>query len=362
MRPFYFITGGMGSLGREVVPRIFARDRSAEIVLLVRARHDEELRARMEELGRYLHTYWPGVDQTRLHACRGDVTERHFGVAETNYRDLAARVTHIIHAAACIDLNQSLEQARRVNVGGVREVLRFAAHCSGLEHLAHVSTAFVAGDREGTIRETDLRCGQTFRNAYEQSKCESEEIVQARRSQLPITVFRPSIIVGDANDGHTCNFAIFHRALKMIARGWIREIPADPDSRLDVVTADYVAEAVAELSVHPRRRNATYHLTAGAGRAIRVGDLVAAARSCGRPGGSCNVTRTANPRAGLSVFFDYLGGDQVFDDATTRADLGPDGPVPECPEKYLPGMLAFCIATDWGRSLPWEDRQWQPAA
>ncbi len=263
MRPFYFITGGLGSLGREIVPRILSREPCAEIVLLVRAKDDAEVRLRMDELGRYLSRYWPGVDRTRLRACRGDVTQFRFGLGEAAYRDLAGCVTHIIHAAACIDLGQPLEQARSVHAGGVRGVLRFAARCPRLIHLAHVSTAFVAGDREGTILERHLRCGQGFRNAYEQSKCESEEIVQAWTAELPITIFRPSIIVGDAADGRTCNFATFYRALRMIAMGWIREIPVDPEARLDIVTVDYVAEAIVELTLHPRRRGAVYHLVAG---------------------------------------------------------------------------------------------------
>ncbi len=362
MRPFYFITGGLGSLGREIVPRILSREPRAEIVLLVRARDDAGVGLRMDELGRYLSTYWPGVDRTRLHACRGDVTLFRFGLGDTTYRDLAGRVTHIVHAAACIDLGQPLEQARRVHAGGVREVLRFAARCPRLIHLAHVSTAFVAGTREGMILERQRLCGQGFRNAYEQSKCESEEIVRTWMDELPITIFRPSIIVGDASDGRTCNFATFYRALRMIAMGRIRELPVDPEARLDIVTVDYVAEAVVELTLHPRRRGAVYHLVAGSERSIRIGDLVEAAHSWGQGAKPGSATRPSTPRAGLSIFFSYLGGGQTFDDATTRFDLGPDGPVPDRPEVYLPRMLAFCVGTNWGRDLPWEARQWQPAA
>jgi thioester reductase-like protein len=362
MRPFYFVTGGLGSLGREVVPRILSRDRSAEIVLLVRARCDRDVRLRMEELCRYLRAYWPGVDRTRVRACRGDVTEWRFGLTEGAYRNLATQVTHVIHAAASIDLGQPIEQARRINVGGVREVLRFAGSCPRLVHLAHVSTAFVAGDREGTILEPDLRCGQGFRNAYEESKCEAEELVLAHRGELPLSIFRPSIIVGDARDGHTCNFATFYRALRMIARGWIHELPADPDSRLDIVTVDYVADTITELTIRPRRQGATYHLVAGSSRTVRIGDLVAAAGSEARRNGRSRLARAATPRAGLSIFYDYLDNRQEFDDATTRADLGLNGPSAACPEVYLPRMFAFCSATGWGRWLPWETRPWQTAA
>lgn len=372
MRPYYLITGGMGSLGREIVPRILSRESSSDVVLLVRARDDAELRARLAELARYLACYWPAVSRSRLRGLRGDVTGVRLGLDDASYRYLAGHVTHILHGAACIDLGQSLAAARLVNVGGVREILRFADRCPRLVRLGHVSTAFVAGDRVGTVFERDLRCGQRFRNAYEQSKCEAEEIVQARMDQLPITVFRPSIIVGDSVDGHTCNFATLYRALRMIARGRIREIPVGSEARIDIVTVDYVAGAIAELMARPCGRGAVYHLTAGLARSLRAGDWVRTARMCAaqdRPPRDCRGPvslptefRRETAHEKLAIFFDYLGCEQAFDDARTRTDLGPAGPHPEHPEIFLPRIFAFCTRTDWGRSFPWEKRQWQPAA
>jgi thioester reductase-like protein len=372
MRPFYFITGGMGSLGREIVPRLLLCEGSAEVVLLVRARDDAELRTRLAELARYLACYWPAVDRSRLRGLRGDVIEPRLGLDDASYRYLAGRVTHIIHGAACIDLGQSLEAARLVNVDGVREILRFADRCPRLTRLGYVSTAFVAGDRVGTILESELRCGQRFRNAYEQSKCEAEEIVRARMDRFPITVFRPSIIVGDSVDGHTCNFATLYRALRMIASGRIREIPTGGEARIDIVTVDYVAGAIAELIARPRTRGAVYHLTAGPARSLRAGAWIDAARGCAaRDRASGDGAGVAAPPARprrepshekLAIFFDYLGCEQAFDDAATQTDLGSGGLHPERPEIFLPRIFAFCTRTGWGRSLPWEERQWQPAA
>src|SRR5262249_61233896 len=57
------------------------------------------------------------------------------------------------------------------------------------------------GDRKGTFYEDDLETGQRFRNAYERTKYEAERMVRAAMRQLPITVVRPSIIVGDSKTG-----------------------------------------------------------------------------------------------------------------------------------------------------------------
>jgi len=46
--------------------------------------------------------------------------------------------------------------ARRTKAGGTEKVPAFAAGCVHLEQLTHVSTAFLAGDRQRIITENDL--------------------------------------------------------------------------------------------------------------------------------------------------------------------------------------------------------------
>ena len=60
----------------------------------------------------------------------------------------------------------------------------------------HVSTAYVAGERRGRARERQGDIGQDFRNTYERTKLEAEQVVHD--SGLPAAIVRPSVIVGDA--------------------------------------------------------------------------------------------------------------------------------------------------------------------
>src|SRR5690606_21449874 len=88
-----------------------------------------------------------------------------------------------------------------VNVTGTRNVIDAALEMKKLNRLNHFSTAFVAGDRTGVIMEDELDEGQRFRNAYEETKFQAEKaLVEARRT-IPITIFRPSLIVGDSVTG-----------------------------------------------------------------------------------------------------------------------------------------------------------------
>jgi hypothetical protein len=62
----------------------------------------------------------------RIRVLNGDVCLRNFGLTDADYNGLTAEVSYIIHLAADIRLNEPLENLRRINVEGVRNVRDFA--------------------------------------------------------------------------------------------------------------------------------------------------------------------------------------------------------------------------------------------
>lgn len=367
IRNSYFLTGATGALGREVLARLLAEDPRAEFTLLVRGVPGGEggdpaagAAARLEELVGYLEAYFVGLPVARLCALPGDVERPRLGLSGDDHSRLAQRITHIVHCAAGTKFNLPLAAARRTNVGGTREVLAFARHCARLVGLSHVSTAYVAGDREGRIHEDELDRGQGFNNSYERSKFEAEVLVRSYLGSLPITVFRPSIIVGDSRDGHLADFATVYRPLRAIALGRAGALPGDPDTLLDLVPVDYVAEGIVRATCHPARRGATYHLTAGRDRAITVRRLIAAATAHLQPGahGAPRPDAPAElPATVLSLrpFAGYLSRGKEFDDSRLRADLGAGLPSCPHPDAYLPALFEYYRTTNWGARRPWSD-------
>jgi long-chain acyl-CoA synthetase len=111
-----------------------------------------------------------------------------------------------------------------------------------------ISTAYVAGEHTGQFNEDDLDVGQRFRNAYEQSKFEAESLVASRRARLPITVLRPSIVVGESDSGWTTSFNVVYWPLRAFSRGAYLALPARREAPVDVVPVDYVADAIFALS------------------------------------------------------------------------------------------------------------------
>ncbi len=162
----------------------------------------------------------------------------------------------------------------------VKDVLETDSHLvvsalagdAGLRRMTYVSTAYVAGDRRGRAHETELDVGQGFRNAYEQSKLEAERRVWSRRERLPVTVVRPSIVVGERGTGWTTSFNVVYGPLRAFANGTYPVLPGRRDAALDIVTVDHVADAILALAASPAAAGGTYHVVGGE-RATTLGDL-----------------------------------------------------------------------------------------
>ena len=108
-------------------------------------------------------------------------------------------------------------------VRGTTQILAFTEHCQrnnpDFAHLDYVSTAFVAGRRMGVSPENALLNGAGFRNTYEQSKFEAEGLVRSRQADLPIIIYRPSIVLGLAGDGRAKARNVIYPMLKLF-RKW----------------------------------------------------------------------------------------------------------------------------------------------
>src|SRR5919197_1219826 len=156
--------------------------------------------------------------------------------------------------------NQDNADAR---MRGVLAALYDDVERGGLRRMTYVSTAYVAGTRHNEVREDELDAGQDFRNPYEQSKHEAETMVRKHQRKLPITIARPSIVVGERGTGWTSSFNVIYGPLRAFASGAFPVLPGRSSAIIDVVTVDYVADSVLALTAAPEAEGGTYHLVAG---------------------------------------------------------------------------------------------------
>lgn len=167
------------------------------------------------------------------------------------------------HLAGLTDLNPSLETARRNNVFATQEALRIAEQSPVLERFIHLSTAYVCGERDELIKEDDASV-LSFNNHYERTKYESELAV--KRSGIPFTIIRPSIIVGRSTDGFYPYTKVIYSLWKAWLRGIAPRIPVDSDSCVDIVPLDWVCSVIWELSHHAHAQGEIFHACAGEDR------------------------------------------------------------------------------------------------
>ncbi|MGA3082753.1 MAG: SDR family oxidoreductase, partial [Terracidiphilus sp.] len=184
-----FITGATGFLGARLVRELLERQPLATLALLIRDQARQTGRQRADALV-------PEAARQRVEVYSGDVGQPNCGLASAAFERLSAETTRVVHCAATVRFDHTLDEARRINVEGTRRVLDFAAAARNLRSLAYVGTAYVAGEREGLVREDELAVGQSYRNTYEQTKAEAEALVRSRLGELPGVILRPSIIVG----------------------------------------------------------------------------------------------------------------------------------------------------------------------
>jgi thioester reductase-like protein len=272
------LTGVTGALGSALLPSLLQRFTDADVYCLVRGASQEDA---VNKLGAVVSAAGLNEQQTqRVHLLQGDASAPDLGVSEQVLNELSERTIRIYHLAASVDFDASLEDSRRINVGGTQAILRFARGCRLAStpefRLAYVSTAYIAGQRRGLIREDELDVGQVFWNSYEQSKFEAEQLVEQAKREIPITVLRPSQIIGDSRTGEISKFFGFYEFVALAVRGRSNILVADPEARPDMVPLDYVCDAILYLSCRSDSAGATYHLAAGLQRSLTVAEVVEA--------------------------------------------------------------------------------------
>jgi thioester reductase-like protein len=343
--PPIVLTGATGFLGMQVLDRILEQT-DREVLALVRA--SDAVAAQRRVTGTLEALYGRSPRHAgRVRAVPADLTAPAFGLDSAAWARLARSTGAIVHCAASVSFGLELAEARAINVGGTRQVLALArrARAEGaLGRLVHVSTAYVAGDSSGVFAESQRDVGQGFRNTYERTKLEAELAVAGVLDEVAGIVVRPSIVVGERASGWTSSFNVIYPPLRAFATSSLDVVPGRPEGIVDIVSVDYVADAMAHLLSRRTDVGGTLHLVAG-DCATTVGSLaeLAAAR-LGRP-----APRFGPPPENFASLVPYFDVAARFDDTRAREVLKPAGIVPGRVEEYFDALVDYAELARWGR-------------
>jgi thioester reductase-like protein len=221
------VTGGTGFLGSHLVVTWLQECPGARIACLVRAPDGEDACKRLfAALSRALDDQGRGLElgelADRVIVIPGEVADASWRESDTWkawLRDTQA--FHVLHGAA----NLSFREEDRplvwgTNVEGTRSLLTALVPSSRIASFNYVSTAYVAGTREGVILEESSHRPTAFNNVYEETKWIAEEVVRQRCLALGIAyrIFRPSIIIGHSRTYRGSAETGFYKVVDTIAQ------------------------------------------------------------------------------------------------------------------------------------------------
>jgi nucleoside-diphosphate-sugar epimerase len=207
------LTGGTGFLGSHIAVALLRR--GYRLILLARPYKQEGAAQRIDRLFR-----WLGMDSPQM--ARSQTIEAYlekpgFGLDPGLYRSIVRQTDEIIHCAS----NTSFSERKRkeietVNLETLRHVLDFAAE-SRCAFFHHLSTAYVAGQRQGPCREAFVET-HNFTNVYEETKYRGERMIfdLCRSQGIRLNIYRPSIVYGDSKTGRTLRFNALYYPIRTV--------------------------------------------------------------------------------------------------------------------------------------------------
>ncbi len=242
------LTGSTGLLGSYLLKVLL--DNDYYVYTIARSSNYKDSVSRVLDVLEFWGKETISKARSNLRVIEGDISMPDFGCSLEELKILKDEVDVVFHCAALIDFTSPLEKIRRINVGGTKNLLDFAIEFKKLKKINYISTVYVVGTKNNIIfNEEMLDFKQGFNNTYEQSKYEAEVTVRNYLQRgLKISIFRPSMVVGESSTGKITAWNLFYNSLKLFTRGIYDEFPSSNDCFFNIVNVDAVAKAIFVLS------------------------------------------------------------------------------------------------------------------
>ncbi|MFZ3262610.1 MAG: SDR family oxidoreductase [Terriglobales bacterium] len=369
-----FLTGSTGYIGAHVAANLLSQH-DATVNVLVRGRDARNAELRLWN-ALQLHLPFPAFYeylQAKIRIFCGDLTAPQFGLDRADYDRLVHTTDSVIHCAA--SLNRKSEKAcLNVNLRGTLEVVQLARQSQyyhGLRRFSNVSTVAVAGKRSNEVVSEDrsIDWDRSDYDPYARTKKFCEHMVRELLPDVPLTIFRPSIVLGDSRYPETTQFDMV-RSFVFLAG--LPVLPFRPHDRIDIVNVDFVADAITTLHMKESPAYDTYHLSSGNGSQTFRELTKALAKEQNKRGplflpvlegpftSVVNLLANRKGKIGhgaalMKVFLPYLTWNTVFDNTRVTTEMGRK-PVPF--SQYSFPLLRFSRQHNF--SYPY--KEWPTAA
>ena len=189
----FLMTGSTGFIGKVTLAMALDRQPELKALVLVRklAGQDAEERffqtiLRSEAFGALRDKHGEGFEsfvRDRVQVVPGDATLPRFGLSEETIGNLRGNVDFVLNVAGLVSLNPGLDDSLQINAHGARFGAELAVALGA--KLVHMSTAYVAGLRDGRVSEDEPIAGRCPRGSFdaEAELLECERAVAGIRAQ-----------------------------------------------------------------------------------------------------------------------------------------------------------------------------------
>jgi thioester reductase-like protein len=255
-----FLTGATGFLGGELLITLSQRKEVQKIYCLVRAKSDDDANKRLKHIFDLHNDFF---DTERIIPVVANLVDDNLvdklngfkGLDETNI---------IVHSAANTSFSKNCEdQVKKVNINGLENVLIWAKELKNLSTFLYIGTATICGkdNKDKVIKEEESPNPLAHHLVtYTYTKMMGEMMLNKYLPEEKILVVRPSIIMGDSKNAIPRSSVILWT---LAAFNYLRLIPVNPLSKIDIIPVDYAANAITELLFVNKRSYSVYHISAG---------------------------------------------------------------------------------------------------
>lgn len=224
-----FITGVTGFLGKIIVEKLLRSVPTiGKIFILIRTKKNQPPADRLNKLMSsriFNRLRSERKDATEfifkhLDVISGDITMDRLGMSDEDLQMVKDNINVFIHSAATINFNEPLVDAVNQNVLGTLRLFSIAQESKNLVAFTHISTAYVNCIKRGVVEEilypldfdpeemlqtllskspdqlaklTSNILGE-YPNTYTFTKSLTEHLLVRRRGNIPLVIFRPTII------------------------------------------------------------------------------------------------------------------------------------------------------------------------
>ncbi|KAE8333055.1 hypothetical protein BDV39DRAFT_199406 [Aspergillus sergii] len=261
----FFVTGGTGFLGSEILRQLLARPQTTKVIAHVRARNEEEAMTRIVRSAR-VGQWWHEDLQSRLEVWAGDLSQPRLGLEDRLWTYLSGKtegqepVDAIIHCGAAVYWEADYMALKAANVTSTFDLLALVAQSPQAPRFTFVSGGRMEMEE---IDDHSAAANLSQSSGYSQTKFVAELLVKEyikRQPDCRVSVLKPALIIGSADRGVSNTDDFIWRAVAAATRvGGFNS--CESDAWMTVAGVDQVAASVIGMCL--RNEPGVIHLLDG---------------------------------------------------------------------------------------------------